>query len=276
MIRIAKFVWKGMEVRGNIKINKRGVVNIAERRMFAKTIIDSDAFLDMSSSARLLYFDLGMRADDDGIVNSPKKIMRMTGASEQDMTQLFKNRFIIPFKTGIVVVKHWKMNNYIRSDRYTQTKYKEELEQLELDENGSYRVIDGDAHIGIPDGSQMVVPPMTQGRLGKVSKTIEQKDLHDELFETLWKLYPNKKGKNRIKAAKKKEYYQIGEEEMTRAIKRYSKEVEGKEKQYIKHGSTFFKTDYVDYLDENYEEVKEVEQVSMYQDMTNELDDIIF
>jgi hypothetical protein len=232
--------------------------------MFAKTIIDSDAFLDMSSSARLLYFDLGMRADDDGIVNSPKKIMRMTGASERDMTQLFENRFIIPFKTGIVVVKHWKMNNYIRSDRYTETKYKEELAQLELDENGAYRLIEGDAHIGIPDGSQEVDHPMTQVRLGKVNKNIEQKDLHDELFEELWKLYPKKKGKNRIKATKKKEYYRIGKEEMTRAIERYKKEVKGKDSQYIKHGSTFFTTDYIDYLDENYQ--ADAPKESIYKD----------
>lgn len=111
---------------------------MAERRMFAKTIIDSDAFIDMPMSARLLYYDLGMRADDDGFVNSPKKIMKMIGASQDDMRILAVRKFIIPFDSGIVVIKHWKIHNYIAKDRYTETKYKEEKALLQLDENNSY------------------------------------------------------------------------------------------------------------------------------------------
>ena len=91
---------------------------MAERRMFAKTIIDSDAFLDMPISARLLYYDLSMRADDDGFVNSPKKIMRIVGASEDDLKVLITKKFIIPFDSGIVVIKHWKIHNYIAKDNY--------------------------------------------------------------------------------------------------------------------------------------------------------------
>ena len=87
---------------------------MAEKRMFAKTIIDSDAFIEMPISARLLYYDLGMRADDDGFVNSPKKIMRMIGASEDDMRILAMRKFIIPFDNGLVVIKHWRINNYLR------------------------------------------------------------------------------------------------------------------------------------------------------------------
>ena len=124
--------------------------------MFAKTIIDSDAFLDMPVTARLLYYDLAMRADDDGFVNSPKKIMRMIGASQDDLTILGLRKFIIPFETGIVVIKHWKIHNYIRKDTYNETKYKEEKAELELDENNAYRLrpVDG---------------PSTQVRLGQVS-----------------------------------------------------------------------------------------------------------
>ena len=92
---------------------------MAERRMFAKTIIDSDAFIDMPITARLLYYDLGMRADDDGFVNSPKKIMRMVGASQDDLAILISKKFIIPFETGVVVIKHWRIHNYIRQDRKT-------------------------------------------------------------------------------------------------------------------------------------------------------------
>lgn len=116
---------------------------MAERRMFAKTIIDSDAFLDMPTSARLLYYDLSMRADDDGFINSPKKIIRMTGASDDDLKVLIAKKFVIPFENGIVVIKHWKIHNYIAKDRYTETKYKEEKAMLQLDENNAYTLNEG-------------------------------------------------------------------------------------------------------------------------------------
>ena len=127
---------------------------MAERRMFAKTIVTSDAFLDMPVTARLLYYDLSMRADDDGFVNSPKKIMRMIGASQDDLTILGLRKFIIPFETGVVVIKHWKIHNYIRKDTYNETKYKEEKAELVLDENNAYRRLSVDG-------------PSTQVRLGK-------------------------------------------------------------------------------------------------------------
>lgn len=132
---------------------------MAERRMFAKTIIDSDAFLDMPISARLLYYDLAMRADDDGFINSPKKIMKFVGATNDDMNILIMRKFIIPFDNGVVVIKHWRIHNYIRKDTYNETSYKEEKSMLELDENKAYRLtIDSSV-----DGSS------TQVRLGKVS-----------------------------------------------------------------------------------------------------------
>ena len=112
---------------------------MAERRMFAKSIVDSDAFIDLPMSARLLYYDLGMRADDDGFVNSPKKIMRMTGATNDDMNILLMRKFVIAFDNGVVVIKHWRIHNYIQKDRYKPTNYKEQMAMLETDENGSYR-----------------------------------------------------------------------------------------------------------------------------------------
>lgn len=111
---------------------------MAERRMFAKTIIDSDAFIDMPVTARLLYYDLSMRADDDGFVNSPKKIMRMVGASQDDLAILITKRFLIPFETGVVVIKHWKIHNYIQKDRYKPTKYEDEKAMLMVKDNGAY------------------------------------------------------------------------------------------------------------------------------------------
>lgn len=133
---------------------------MAERRMFAKTIIDSDAFLDMPTSARLLYYDLSMRADDDGFINSPKKIIRMTGASDDDLKVLIIKKFIIPFENGVVVIKHWLIHNYIRKDTYNETPYKEEKAMLMLDENKSYKLISSNCQ-------QTVDEPSTQVRLGK-------------------------------------------------------------------------------------------------------------
>ena len=111
---------------------------MAERRMFAKTIIDSDAFIDMPISARLLYYDLAMRADDDGFVNSPKKIMKFVGASVDDMNVLIARQFIIPYESGVVVIKHWKIHNYIQRDRYKPTRYQEEMGNLTVKNNAYY------------------------------------------------------------------------------------------------------------------------------------------
>lgn len=111
---------------------------MAERRMFAKTIVTSDAFLDMPLSARCLYFTLGMFADDDGFVNNPKSIMRQVGACTDDLNILLLKRFILSFDSGIIVIKHWRIHNYIQKDRYKETKYIEERATLMLDDNGAY------------------------------------------------------------------------------------------------------------------------------------------
>lgn len=115
---------------------------MAERRMFAKTIIDSDAFLEMPMSARLLYYDLGMRADDDGFVNNPRKIMKFIGSTTDDMNILIARKFILPFDSGVVVIKHWRIHNYIRKDTYNETTYKEEKAQLVLDDNKTYKLLE--------------------------------------------------------------------------------------------------------------------------------------
>ena len=137
---------------------------MAERRMFAKTIIDSDAFLDMPVTARLLYYDLSMRADDEGFVNSPKKIMRMIGASEDDLRILAGRKFIIPFESGIVVIKHWKIHNYIRKDMFHKTKYQDEKSMLMLDENNAYSISVTDS---LQTCDDIVTNSSTQVRIGK-------------------------------------------------------------------------------------------------------------
>lgn len=140
---------------------------MAERRMFAKTIVLSDAFLDLPMSARCLYFTLGMLADDDGFVNSPKSIMRQVGASIDDMRLLVAKKFVLDFDTGVIVIKHWRIHNYIQKDRYKESKYIEEKNTLSIDQNGAYTQC-------IQDVSDMD----TQVRLGKVSegKVREEED----------------------------------------------------------------------------------------------------
>lgn len=135
---------------------------MAERRMFAKTIIDSDAFLDMPLSAQALYFHLSMRADDDGFVNNPKKIQRMVGASEDDCKLLVMKRFILTFESGVIVIKHWKIHNYIQKDRYKETVYLQEKSTLALNENNAYTEC-------IQNGYKTD----TQVRIGKVIDSIE-------------------------------------------------------------------------------------------------------
>lgn len=111
---------------------------MATRRMFSKDIVNSDAFLDMPASTQLLYFQLGMEADDDGFVASPKRVARSVGVNDDELKILTAKRFILSFPSGIVVLKHWKINNYIQADRYHETKYLEEKKALITKENGSY------------------------------------------------------------------------------------------------------------------------------------------
>lgn len=113
---------------------------MARKRMFDNEVIDTDLFLDMPQSTRLLYYDLGMRADDDGFVSNPKKIIRTTGANEDDLKILIMKSFIIGFENGIIVIRHWKLNNYIQKDRYHETIYKEEKDLLKLDDNNVYNL----------------------------------------------------------------------------------------------------------------------------------------
>lgn len=115
---------------------------MAEKRMFTKKITESDAFLDMPLSSQCLYFHLNMSADDDGFVNNPKRIQRLVGASNDDMRILLAKGFIIAFESGVIVIKHWKMHNYIQNDRYKPTDYQEEASMLKVKENKAYTISD--------------------------------------------------------------------------------------------------------------------------------------
>ncbi|MDV4613844.1 replisome organizer [Enterococcus faecium] len=156
---------------------------MAERRMFAKTIIDSDAFLDMPLSTQALYFHLSMRADDDGFINNPKKTQRMVGCGDDDLKLLMAKRFILVFESGVIVIKHWKIHNYIRNDRYKPTLYQDEKALLADKDNKAYTFAEElskhDEKLGIPDDNQAVYQMDTQVRLGKDRLGKDSKEIKD-------------------------------------------------------------------------------------------------
>ncbi|EMW6158377.1 TPA: DNA replication protein [Enterococcus faecalis] len=178
--------------------------------MFAKTIIDSDAFLDMPLSTQSLYFHLSMRADDDGFINNPKKIQRMVGCGDDDLKLLMAKRFILVFDSGVIVIKHWKIHNYIRNDRYKPTLYQEEKAELAEKNSKAYtfktEAIESENHLGIPDDNRMGYQMDTQVRLGKdrlvkdkKKNSVEPSSTMPELFEKVWKTYPKKTNKKKAR-----------------------------------------------------------------------------
>ena len=153
------------------------------RRMFSDEVTKTDAFLDMPTSSQLLYFHLGMEADDDGFVPSPRMVMRVIGASNDDLKLLFAKKFLLSFENGVCVVKHWRINNQIRKDRYTETTYLKEKGQLYIRENGSYTFTKENA-LPVPKGhflparvsSGNQVATIGQPSIGKESIGKERKE----------------------------------------------------------------------------------------------------
>lgn len=141
---------------------------MAQRRMLSKKICDTDAFLEMPLSTQALYMHLVLNADDDGFVGNHKRIMRMIGCREDDMKMLIGKRFLIGFESGVIVIKHWKIHNLIRKERYTETTYTKEKGMLETKSNRSYKLIGLDSEFQdyvIPNDTQM----SPQVSIGKVS-----------------------------------------------------------------------------------------------------------
>ena len=113
---------------------------MAQKRMFSLSVVDTDRFLEMPISSRLLYYELGMRADDDGFVDNWKKILMFTGLKEDDMKVLISKQFIIPFESGVIVIRHWRLNNYLQKDRTKPTIYQNEKNKLMLDKSNVYNL----------------------------------------------------------------------------------------------------------------------------------------
>lgn len=171
---------------------------MAERRMMSKKIVDSDAFMDMPLSAQSLYFHLLMRADDDGFVGNPRKIMRMINANDDDYKLIMAKRFVLVFESGVCVIKHWLIHNYIQNDRYSPSQYIEEKNALIIKENKSYT-----------ECIQNVSTTDTQYRLGKVSigkDSIEAKGFTRPTLEEI-KQYCTERN-NDVSAERFLDYYQ--------------------------------------------------------------------
>ena len=111
---------------------------MAQKRMFSLSVVDTDRFLDMPVSTQALYFHLGMHGDDDGFVSGPRKIARAAGCNDDDLRLLIQKKYIIPFKSGVVVITDWKINNTLKNDRYKSTVYQDELHKLTTMPGGSY------------------------------------------------------------------------------------------------------------------------------------------
>lgn len=249
---------------------------MAEKRMFSKQIVDSDAFLEMPLSTQALYFHLSMRADDDGFLNNAKKVMKIIGANQNDYDLLVAKSFVIQFPDGICVIKHWRINNYLRKDRYTETIYQEEKSHLTVQPNGRYSfrnaVESSDVlPLGIPVCNRLDTQNRIEKNREEKNSIYSAEKLHDEqslddFFESIWKLYPIKKGKGQVSKTKKKVLQRIGYEQIKRCMERFLRDMKdsGRDRKYWMHGSTFFNSGYVDYLDENWEketgEVKSVEE----------------
>ena len=220
---------------------------MAERRMFAKSIVLSDAFLDMPLSARCLYFTLGMLADDDGFVGNPKSIIRQCGASEDDLKVLISKKFVLWFETGVIIIKHWRMNNYLRNDRHHSTTYIEEMNGIGIDSKGAYTTNPSKMVDGIPSGNQVTTNGIPNGNqletevsIGKDS--IDKYSKYSCAFSEFWKNYPRKKEKSKAYKcylARLNDGY--SEDELLAACINYAAECEHNktDERYIKLGATF-------------------------------------
>lgn len=181
---------------------------MAEKRMFSQKIIDSDNFLDMPLSTQSVYFHLAMRADDEGFINNPKKILRMIGGNEDEIRLLIAKKFVLDLDTGVVIIKHWHIHNHIRKDRTKLTSHTKEKSQLSQKENGSYT-------INQPTCNQLAtnLQPnvgIDKTRLEEISNTATSCEVAGGIFEAIWKQYSlqflgkeqNRRGGDKQKAKK--------------------------------------------------------------------------
>lgn len=246
---------------------------MANKRMFSIDVVCTDKFLEMPSSSQALYFQFGMNADDEGFVSAPKQITRMANASDDDLRILISKGYVIPFESGIVVIKHWNVNNYLRKDRLKTTVHKKEKALLNIEDNEYIPAINKNAFLletidcdnqqstsCQPTADHATVNRSTQCRIDKNS--IDKKKIYSVHFEEFWKIYPRKREKAKAyKAYNARLNDGFSEKDILEAGKSYAKECEEKniEERYIKHGATFLSvnTPFIDYLSAGKEQENE-------------------
>lgn len=230
---------------------------MARRRMFSLDIVDSDQFTDLPPTARLLYYELGVRADDDGFVGNPRKITKFAECSEEDIKTLEDNGFIYMFDSGVLAIRHWTVNNQLRNDRYHGTYYVEEKKKLCKNmDNKTYYFIDD----GVPNGIPLVdLDKIREEELSKENSknnlakqkeekknTVNESEIDEEIkkqFDVLWDKYPKKIGKaealNCYNEAIQEGY---SFDVINQGLDNYIKciDLNGIEKEYIKKGATWF------------------------------------
>lgn len=171
--------------------------------MFSLAVCDTDRFLELPASTQNLYFHLGLRADDDGFVASPKRITSLCGCNPDDLRILAGKGFIVPFESGVCVIRDWKVNNSIRADRYTPTIYTREKALL-LDQSAHGNQLaticqPNDNHVGVTMDTQYRIVKESKGK--RNSCAASQRSAHSEEFEQFWKAYPKKRDKARAERA---------------------------------------------------------------------------
>lgn len=220
---------------------------MAQRRMFSPQIVESEEFLDMPHSSQLLYFHLCMRADDDGFAQ-PKLIMRLIGSNSDDLKVLIGKRFLLPFESGVIVIKHWLIHNMIRKDRYIPTRFQKEKEALYIKENNAYTDNESNGKPLLatkwqPNGNQMA----PQVRLGKVRLGKDKEDMigdespppaFSKEFINFWEAYPSKVGKKAAWRAWQRAKDRPALDELLKVVERQKQSKQWQEG-YIPHPATW-------------------------------------
>lgn len=210
---------------------------MAQRRMFSLKIVSSDSFLEMPTSSRELYFQLGMYADDDGFVN-PRKIMRMVGSSDDDLKVLIGKRFILPFENGVVVIKHWLINNLIRKDFYQETMYVEQKKTLQIKENKGYTEIVNNLLPQYRIGKDSI----GKDRLDTMSAIADASEPINDSFSIFWNAYPKKELKKKAQEIWNRRKLGIYLQEILSFIEK-AKQTDRWKKGYIKQPTVFLNND---------------------------------
>lgn len=233
---------------------------MAQRRMFSKKIVETDFFMEMSPTAKLLYFYLNMSADDDGFVGNPKTIKLISGATDDDLKILIAKQFIIPFDSGVVVIKDWKIHNYIRKDTYNSTVYKFEKSQLLDDDNGAYILNENEPSTGRPREVDTGKDRLGKDRLGKDNNMSDKSDdvipyseIISYLNEKSNRGFKNVDANKRLIKARWKEGYKLEDFQKVidnKVLDWTGKTINGQPAEKYLQPSTLFGTKFDNYLNE--------------------------